>query len=58
MVHLSVNDSLARGWIVYWYTLVSVNDYLARGWTVYWYTLVSVNILPVVGQFIIMVHLG
>ena len=55
---VSVNDSLARGWIVYWYTLVSVNDYLARGWTVYWYTLVSMNILPAVGQFIIMVHIG
>ena len=41
-----------------WYTLVSVNDSLARGWTVYWYTLVSVNIMPVVGQFIIMVHIG
>ena len=32
---VSVNDFLARGWIVYWYTLVSVNDYLVRGWTVY-----------------------
>ena len=41
-----------------WYTIVSVNDYLARGWTVYWYTWVSMNILPAVGQFIIMVHIG